>query len=210
MIKILFIIVLCISIAGVSAQTIRKPWSELTTSEKSAFVNAVKDLSSSDVANLANEHATLFGNSVTTGIHIASRFLPWHRIFLDFFEDLVQAQDPDVTLPYWDWYEDDIIWTRSNTDLFKDGSSGYLGLFGYTIMGTGSPWSYTRGFSSSTTWPPGVADLNETSITVFSDDLEGQDDLEPHNQGHIFVGGTMNSRPSPGDPIFYLHHCMVD
>jgi tyrosinase len=194
----------------ISAQTIRKQWSELTSSEKAAFVNAIKSLSASDINNLANEHATLFGNSSTTGIHIASRFLPWHRIFIGFFEELVQAQDPDVTLPYWDWYENDITWTRSNTDLFKDGSVGYLGLFAYPIIGAGSPWNYTRGFSSGSSWYPGEANINETSVTVFSDDIEGEDDNEPHNEGHVFVSGTMGAMISPGDPVFYLHHCMVD
>lgn len=156
--------------AGVSAQTIRKPWSELTSSEKAAFVNAIKDLSSSDIDNLANEHQELFGNSTTTGIHIASRFLPWHRIFIGFFEELVQAQDPDVTLPYWDWYEY-TTWSRSATDLLKDNSGGLLGLLGYTIIETGSPWNYTRGTQSS--WTPRSVNLAQSSVTIFSDDIEG-------------------------------------
>ncbi len=204
--KILFIIVLFISMAGVSAQTIRKPGSELTSSERSAYVNAIKDLSSSDVANLANEHNRLFND----GIHDADEFLPWHRIFIRFFEELVQSQNPDVTLPYWDWYEY-TTWSRSATDLLKNNSGGLLGLLGYTIIETGSPWNYTRGTQSS--WTPRSVNLAQSSVTIFSDDIEGQlpsFSNGPHNTGHVFIGGTMNSGPSPGDPIFYLHHGMVD
>ena len=32
-----------------------------------------------------------------------------------------------------------------------------------------------------------------------------------HNTGHVFVGGTMLAAScSPGDPVFWLHHCNVD
>lgn len=201
---IVFMLVGTLSTFG---QSVRKPWSELTTSEKSAYINAIKDLSSSDVDNLADEHDRLFFD----GIHDADEFLPWHRIFITFFEELVQAEDPDVTLPYWDWYEE-TSWDDTH-ELFEDASSGSMGLFGYTIIEAGSPWNYTRTFPSIfSNWNPNESDpdLSETSVTDFSDDIEGEDNDEPHNYGHAFVGGTMNSRPSPGDPIFYLHHSMVD
>ncbi len=35
--------------------------------------------------------------------HGWERFLPWHRIYLYEFEQALQDQVPDVTLPYWDW-----------------------------------------------------------------------------------------------------------
>ena len=35
--------------------------------------------------------------------HGWERFLPWHRIYLYEFEQALQDQCPDVTLPYWDW-----------------------------------------------------------------------------------------------------------
>lgn len=197
--KLIYLFVLFAITLEISVQTIRKPWSELTSTEKAAFVNAIKDLSVSDVDNLADEHDHLFSD----GIHDADEFLPWHRIFIDFFEGLVQAEDPNVTLPYWDWWEI-TSWTSTSTSLFNDTSSGTMGLFGYTIIETGSPWSYTRNFGSS--WTPGSVNLSVTSVTSFSDAIEAN----PHNPGHTFVGGTMNSGPSPGDPVFYLHHCMVD
>lgn len=204
--RIIYLTILCAFVFDISAQTIRKPWSELTSSEKAAYVNAIKNLSVSDVNNLANEHQVLFGNSTTTGIHIASRFLPWHRIFIRFFEDLVQAQNPDVTLPYWDWWEYS-SWTSTSTDLFDDASGGSMGLFGYNIIESGSPWNYdTRTFDPSWSTTPNDVNLSVTSVTSFSDDIE----ISPHNGGHTFIEGTMDDQDSPGDPMFYLHHCMVD
>src|ERR1039457_918024 len=29
--------------------------------------------------------------------------LPWHRVYMYEFEQAIQDQCPDVTLPYWDW-----------------------------------------------------------------------------------------------------------
>ena len=35
--------------------------------------------------------------------HGWERFLPWHRVYMYEFEQAIQDQCPDVTLPYWDW-----------------------------------------------------------------------------------------------------------
>ena len=182
------------------SQSIRKPWSELNSTEEVAFLNALKDLSSSDVDNLADEHARLFG----LGIHDDDEFLPWHRIFLNYFEELLQDENASVTLPYWDWHEES-SWTGSH-ELFENASGGNTGLFGYNLIESGSPWGYTRNFQSM--WSSNSSDpnMNETSVTLFSNDLE----VGNHNNGHNFIRGTMASGTSPGDPMFYLHHNMVD
>ena len=38
--------------------------------------------------------------------HMGPAFLPWHRQFLRMFEFELQAIDPSVTIPYWDWTVD--------------------------------------------------------------------------------------------------------
>jgi hypothetical protein len=202
--KILFIFVLIISVSGVSgvsAQTIRKPWSELTLSERSDYVSAINSLTKSQVQNLANEHRRLFN----LGIHGTTQFLPWHRIFLEYFEGLLQSIDPDVTIPYWNWHN---TWSSSSL-LFQNGSAQNTGLLGYNV--NGSIWEdpeedtmFNRGFTAES--QPSDSYKNQTIFSSFSSSLQGG----AHNAGHRFVGGDMVETYSPIDPVFYLHHCMVD
>lgn len=54
--------------------------------------------------------------------------------------------------------------------------------------------------------------FNRASNPSFRNRLEGWYPSPPglHNLGHVFVGGSMLPMTSPNDPIFFLHHCMVD
>lgn len=36
------------------------------------------------------------------------------------------------------------------------------------------------------------------------------DGVQLHNRVHVWIGGTMARPVSPGDPVFFLHHCFVD
>ncbi|MCP1485756.1 tyrosinase [Pseudomonas fluorescens] len=40
------------------------------------------------------------------GAHRGPSFLPWHRAFLLKFENDLQAINPSITIPYWNWTED--------------------------------------------------------------------------------------------------------
>lgn len=44
--------------------------------------------------------ARIHGNNCQHGWE---QFLPWHRLYLHFFEQALQDIDPSVTVPYWDW-----------------------------------------------------------------------------------------------------------
>jgi len=193
-----FVIVLTVlfGVSSAQGQNIRKQWSEFTSSEQIAYVNAINSLSATDVDDLADEHDRLF----SSGIHTPGQFLPWHRIYLKFFEEMVQAVDPDVTLPYWDWY-DQSSWTASSP-LFEDGGGGSDGLFGLNVSST--VWPYSRNFSSS--WTPPTTNMTTTDYVTFNNSVQ----LGPHNLGHNFIGGSMLTGASSIDPIFYIHHAMVD
>jgi|AntAceMinimDraft_6_1070360.scaffolds.fasta_scaffold18436_3 tyrosinase len=140
---ILLVLFLTICSTKLSAQSVRKPWTELTTLERQQYVNAINSLSNADVRGLADEHDDLFGD----GIHVSPEFLPWHRIFLIYFEELIQAQNPDITIPYWDWHE---TWSSSSL-LFQHSSGANTGLLGQDV--SSSVWEdggtlFNRGFTN--------------------------------------------------------------
>lgn len=99
---------------------IRKNVVDLTPEEKAAFVNAVKALKDtipegSEISiydRFVLEHILTMGFRLFGGAkgptkvnsaHSLPAFLPWHRQFLRQFEQALQAIDPRVTVPYWDW-----------------------------------------------------------------------------------------------------------
>ncbi|MCB1319723.1 MAG: tyrosinase family protein, partial [Leptospiraceae bacterium] len=48
------------------------------------------------------------------------------------------------------------------------------------------------------------------SSPSFRNQLEGWMGPNLHNRGHVWVGGSMLPMTSPNDPVFFMHHCMVD
>ncbi len=193
------------------AQSIRKPWREMTSAEQTDFVAAVNGLNGSVPQTLASEHSRLAALSpVNEHIHNSNIFLPWHRVFILYLEDKLKEVNPNVSLPYWDWTDD---WAPSSP-LFADNSSGSTGLFGFDI--DGNVWTnpstnakYTRNFNTFEPQPTQTQLNNIVDLIVFT---THRSNLEtgPHNTGHRFVGGSMATMFSPSDPIFFLHHSMVD
>jgi Common central domain of tyrosinase len=52
----------------------------------------------------------------------------------------------------------------------------------------------------------GAANQRRSSYDSFWPELESV----IHDRPHVWVGGVMVSRASPGDPAFFLHHCWID
>ena len=87
----------------------------LTPDEKQRFVEAVvklKDQSLHDsvlmpgMMSRYDDYAMIHMNAMMDGhtwAHGNSSFFPWHRELLYQFEKDLQAIDPTVTIPYWDW-----------------------------------------------------------------------------------------------------------
>ena len=154
-------------------------------------------------------------------------FLPWHRAYLYYFEEICRelAGDDTFALPYWNWTIDPQLpatfWGATNPldpDRWNDPDN---------LVPPGPPW---RGVGSNDS-----ADATFVGATVIQDILDetdfeqfasfkssaprptqppfgGYGDLEgtPHNYVHGFVGGHMGDFLSPLDPIFWLHHCNID
>jgi tyrosinase len=170
---------------------VRKNYRNLTAAERDRFVQALHHVKSTGLVDqFANMHATHF----FMNIHQSSHFLPWHREFLLRFERALQAHHPDVAIPYWnstvDTSPSDPLWANS-----------FLGQFN-------SAWNLRRALGSGPLPTPGQVETNQgrDNYDTFWRELENP----IHNRPHVWVGGVMASTTSPGDPVFWLHHCWID
>ena len=81
-----------------------------------------------------------------THVHHGPEFLPWHRIQVNRFEELLRQVNPQLSLHYWDWTEDPRSIPNAN---LGGGVTGTLNLFTPDFMGYGGinsqeiglPWS---------------------------------------------------------------------
>jgi tyrosinase len=147
------------------------------------------------------------------------RFLPWHRFYLYYTETLLQvsSQNPNITIPYWDWTVDQAIpkWLEKITPP----------VYGEDNYGVRFPITPSRqpGFIVKTLPPPedvGIL-MKIANYFDFTQCLEMGTDSDVgirlgfksamHNQVHNWVGGTMsNIDISPADILFWMHHANVD
>ncbi|MCY3823202.1 MAG: tyrosinase family protein [Nitrospinae bacterium] len=162
------------------------------------FRNAVNDMiNNGTYGELAKIHANMqhrmhgrwHGN---VGVQ---RFLPWHRAYLIAFERELRKIDDTLSLPYWDW---------ENDEGRLDGFVNFLAIA--SRRNTGQPLGpgNRRWFFNSQQ----AQDLENSNISYlsFSQDLE----VWPHNVGHSWVGGDMATMSSPNDIAFWLHHAAID
>lgn len=157
-------------------------------------VDLMKALPAGDLRSWLNQAAI---HGVPTNFnfceHGSVHFFDWHRAYLFYFEKICQelTKDKKFGLPYWNW--------NQNPDIhpaFLDPASSLHMARSRTSM-TPS-WSVTTGALD-----PIFADTN---FFTFSSQIEGT----PHNSVHGYIGGTMGSYASARDPLFWMHHCMID
>ncbi len=133
--------------------------------------------------------------------HGQSFFLAWHRGYLHFFEEQLRlaAGDPELSLPYWDYYKNPNLPAIFTDPTLPDGSANPL-YWADRRNSLVTGLSYASFANSVVTFPYGPG-------TTFEDLVESN----PHNRVHNQVGGSMGEVPTaPADPIFYLHHCNID
>jgi tyrosinase len=158
-------------------------------------VRLMKELPASDPRSWSAQagiHGTVSGG-FNFCQHGTDHFFSWHRAYLSCFEKICQELTgrPDFGLPYWNWNQDPAIHSA-----FTD---------------TSSPLFHAR---NSTTVSGSEAVASDTLDTIFADgnfftfasQLEGT----PHNTVHVLVGADMVTGGSAGDPVFWMHHCMID
>ncbi len=148
-------------------------------------------------------------------------FLPWHRMYLAYFEQIVAQTVADLggpadwSLPFWNYSDKtnpnrlnippaftspngkgNPLWMpgRNNTVAASDTELTRLGITYYTARGAGYP-----GFGGP-----------ETDFHHGGGQSGGLEDL-PHNRIHSDIGGAMGIVAAAAlDPIFWLHHANID
>ncbi|MGW8377916.1 tyrosinase family protein [Streptomyces sp. ODS28] len=218
---------------------VRKNQAALTASEKRDFVDAVLALKRSGRydAFVRTHNAFIMSDTDDSAraAHRCPSFLPWHRKFLLDFERELQAINPAVNLPYWDWTVDNSpsssLWRddflggdgqgrerRVTTGPFASGNGWELGVvtdsrtfLSRSLGGGGRLPLPTRGEVDSVLRMSAydAAPWN-SGASGFRNNLEGWRGVNLHNRVHVWVGGHMAQGVSPNDPVFWLHHCFVD
>jgi tyrosinase len=215
----------------------------LTAKERRNFVDAVKTLKQTyhDGATISiydeYVHVHMMGMQ-NTHIHEGPIFFPWHRVLLRSFELELQAINPRVTLPYWDFsvdnQPDSSLWASdfmggdgdpSDNDAVQDGPfrKGQWKLlfdgpnlrrqFGYYRPTLPTPDDVAGAFLvESYDCPP--YDVGSDITLSFRNYAVGWNfpsgEPEMHNRVHNWVGGSMLEMTSPNDPVFWLLHANMD
>ncbi|MFJ8648750.1 tyrosinase family protein [Streptomyces sp. NPDC093546] len=219
--------------------TVRKNQAQLTAAEKKRFVDAVLELKRSGrYDSFVSTHNDFIMSDTDTGDRVGHRspsFLPWHRRFLLQFEQALQAVDPAVALPYWDWTADrtasSSLWApdfMGGTGRSRDGQ-----VMDGPFAASGGRWALTvrvdgrdylrRALGAGGRQLPTRAEVDSvlamatydmapwnSSSDGFRNHLEGWRGVNLHNRVHVWVGGHMATGASPNDPVFWLHHAFID
>jgi len=165
----------------------------------------------------ANIHGTALSGLLWNSCeHGNGEFLPWHRMYVYFFERIVRAAsgDPSFALPYWDYSQPGF---SRLPDAFRNPQTGNV-LFnpnrnGSVNAGQSFPNSAavlaTQSMQATEFLPTGIS----PGFGAGSGSGAGRGTIEslPHNPVHVAIGGDMGHPFTAGqDPIFWLHHCNID
>lgn len=126
--------------------------------------------------------------------HGTDHFFSWHRAYLVWFERICQelTGDKHFGLPYWNWNQNPAI----HPAFLDTSSSLFMARDSTTMAGNFAVAS-------------GTLDLifSDNNFFTFSSQIEGT----PHNTVHTSIRGDFfGGAGSANDPIFWMHHCMVD
>lgn len=179
----------------------RKNFLDLTSDERSRLAAAFNQLFNTGRITLyADVHEDGWFN-----IHRGPAFLPWHRWYILRMEQELREIDPEIALPYWDWTHPDA------RDLDAEPWKSFFGGRDNT-GGQFDHWDYTR---APTPGSPGLSTSDDVENELEASSYVAFRGMEfgSHVGGHTWTGSpghTMATPRSPADPLFYLHHCMVD
>lgn len=231
MIKIILLTILSLTFTTpilsqcTTTTTSRRPeWRQLSAQQKQSYSIAVRALKTkpkgpdSDPSQwnhdqFASTHANYYAAN-----HERPAFFPWHRAFLHYYERAL-----GVAVPYWDWGMD------SNhpgaADLFDENEDAFGGAGdaadSYCVKkGIAAGWNTHFGgclkrCSSWGTLDPVEVYSHAINTATTLQQLQSAFEDHVHSAVHYQYGGrgcdaAFPTSNSANDPIFFLHHAMVD
>ncbi|KAL2918321.1 hypothetical protein HK105_202248 [Polyrhizophydium stewartii] len=231
--------VVLVALAGdVAAQcgspAVRREFRQLSESDRQAYLRAIDALkhrprgsSNPTTWNLdqfVDAHVTR-----SSDFHGKPAFFPWHRIFLQHFEDALRSVTGNsaLTVPYWDWTLDSQALGKS--EILLDKYFGGTGRSSDHCVDTGvaKNWTVSTPFTAKclvrcSTWSVGYspsavnAMLSDAKYGNVRSQIEGTAHALIHSAGGgPCVDANGNPAPfsmmgSPNDPLFFIHHSNID
>ncbi|KXN69351.1 Di-copper centre-containing protein, partial [Conidiobolus coronatus NRRL 28638] len=196
---------------------------ELTPKQRKDLFDAMKQLRISEDQKMNWDSLVKIHIASENIAHGVPLFLPWHRYFLRLFEKMLQAINPTVVLPYWNWSMDSQAPERSIvfTEDYFGKSGGFddcvdTGQFAWTYSNVPEAHCIRRRFNkapllTSFYSPEALEVMLATSPTYY--EFYIRIGGPPHASVHESVGGEVGdllNMWSPNDPLFWLHHCFLD
>jgi Common central domain of tyrosinase/Polyphenol oxidase middle domain len=155
-------------------------------------------------------------------------FLPWHRMYLIFFERIIRllSGNASFSLPYWDYTAGtaagNVYPARALPLIFRQPTTGnplFNSVRNATINAGGqmstSTVSTTAAMASTVfAGPTGSSNSfgsQQLSAPNHGASPHGLLETTPHDAVHVAIGGWMGSFGTAArDPIFWMHHCNID
>ncbi|ELA46339.1 hypothetical protein VCUG_02184 [Vavraia culicis subsp. floridensis] len=187
-----------------SKRKIRKELRDLTGEELAEYKNAVNMLRDHGII----DDLALLHTACETYAHNSTRFLPWHRAFLLYFEHIIKTvTNKTISVPYWDWSMDAYTPTQSyalqHVWPINDTNHCFRVNFPFTHCVKRS--TFIDAFY-------GTAQIKRMLKLPFSKFCTSFE-IVPHAIVHLNVGGKdgdMAMLYSCNDPIFFHHHSYID
>jgi tyrosinase len=180
-------------------------------------------------------NATVPGRLENQCQHSSWYFLPWHRMYLYRFEQIVRSHMPAATaatwaLPYWNYTQGGVnrklppafrkkklpdgkpnpLYVSQRSTSFPDINAGEpLPSSGVTTQAALAEAVFTGTVPGATAGFGG----SKTGFSHSGAGVAGPLEQTPHGAVHVLVGGSgfMSSFGTAAlDPIFWLHHCNLD
>jgi len=216
--------------ATCSNPRVRVEWDDSTDTQKQNYVNALKCMlgrpSKGNYPGSKNRYEDFVQvhQAVTDNVHNNRKFMVWHRAFLWAFDETLRSECgfTDSLL----WFDETKYPGRfSQSSVFSSRWLGAINLGGNCVtdgqfanlalnIGPGTGNSYhclARNGNAADTSNVNSNIVNGCQALNSYQDFARCSEQGAHAYGHNGIGSVMRDvYASPGDPVFWLHHAMVD